>query len=186
MARGRIIGTGEPENNAGDDANGHGGDGNGNLVIIDASAVERASGDGNDSGTGRDNNDSGGTRRRGRPRGSGGTATKTAKALDLSSLTGLLLGFHAIAAIKVPEMAMTEPEALQLKNAMENVSRHYPIRTTQKAIDIAALVGVVGWVYGTRLVAIGKRRENEKKAKAAPPTDPSQPAWPDSVTPFRQ
>ena len=185
MARGRVVETDGAGNEIDNDGGSTG------IPHVNPSDIEQSvSGDGSGSGTGRDGegNDSGTARKRGRPRGTGTGSTKTAKALDLSSLTGLLIGFHAIVAVKVPEMELQESEAKQLQTAMENVSRHYPIKTTQKAIDIAALVGAVGWIYGTRIVAIGKRNKDAKNkapktlAEVAP-----QPTWGgENVTGFRQ
>jgi hypothetical protein len=79
------------------------------------------------------------------------------------------MGFHMLAAIKVPEMALDKAEADQLQQRLEAVARWYPISTTQKAIDHMALVGAVGWIYAPRVFAISRRLKQERG-----PTPPRQ------------
>lgn len=105
---------------------------------------------------------------------------KTPQKVDLSSLAGLLMGFHALAAIKVPEMALDQAEAKQLQERLEAVARWYPISATQKAIDHAALIGAVGWIYAPRVFAINRRmrqeRANSPRPQPQPQPRPNQPA----------
>lgn len=58
-----------------------------------------------------------------------------------------------MAAAKVPEFAMTEPEAQQLSVAICNYLRHTDIRMTQKTQDFVALIMALAMVEGTRIIA---------------------------------
>lgn len=60
-------------------------------------------------------------------------------------------------------MQLSEPEAKEFAKAAANVARHYSTQTTQKTIDFIALAGIMGGVYGTRLMAISERRKDEKR-----------------------
>lgn len=88
--------------------------------------------------------------------------------MDLSGLDGLLIGFHSLLATQVPELALDKAEAVSLRETAEKVARHYNIKTTQKTIDWAAFIGAVGWVYGTRIIAINMRLKTQKPNNVVP------------------
>jgi len=80
-------------------------------------------------------------------------------------------------------------EGQTLATAGQNVLRHYPVETSQKAIDWIALFGAIGMVYGTRIgtYALRKRMESLEQHKpqatvyqmpVAPRAAPSQQAAP--------
>ncbi len=69
-------------------------------------------------------------------------------------------------AIRVPEMAIEEPEAKILAEAIVRVEAYYPrVReiVTGKIAAHGALILAIGQVYGTRLVAIKARVATEKR-----------------------
>lgn len=113
-------------------------------------------------------------RKDGQPWGSGSgkrtaASEKVRGTLDLSSLTGLFVGFHVVLAERtgVPELGMTMEEGIGLQKSIENVARHYPINTTQKALDWAALVGTLGMLYGTRFGSYMVRKSAERRPLAS-------------------
>jgi len=75
------------------------------------------------------------------------------------------------AILKAPELEIEKDEAKQLATAAGNVMRHYDVRTTQKALDWAALGVCAGTIYGGRLIALSirQRRERAERAEQAPP-----------------
>lgn len=63
-----------------------------------------------------------------------------------------------MAAIKIPEMAMTESEATAVAKAYADVAEFYPmLQQTAKAAAWTELFAALGMVYGLRLVAIRNR-----------------------------
>lgn len=121
------------------------------------------------------------------PRGgkSAGTGKeKTRNPLDLSSLTGLFVGIHVIAAgaTNVPELAIDMDEGKQFMLSAQNVMRHYSVESSQKTIDWLAFGGTCCMIYGTRFGAYMLRRREEQKEAIKPnatiyqmPTVPRQP-----------
>lgn len=89
--------------------------------------------------------------------------------MDLSSLTGMFVGLHAILAERtgVPELQMSDDEGKQFMLAAQNVMRHYSVETTQKTLDWIALFGTAGGIYGTRFAAYQMRKNAEKAEKNA-------------------
>lgn len=85
--------------------------------------------------------------------------------MDLSSLTGLFVGLHvALAEItKTPELSLSMKEGEDITRATQNVLRHYSVETTQKTIDIAALVGTLAQVYGFRWGAYMLRTRSPRR-----------------------
>lgn len=71
-------------------------------------------------------------------------------------MTGLLLGAHLFMAQwwpGGPHWALSDAEAKGFAQSWANVLRHYPLQTTQKAIDHLALIGTFGLVYTPRFYA---------------------------------
>ena len=70
----------------------------------------------------------------------------------------------------IDELAIDLDEGKQVLSAAQKVMAHYSIEATQKAIDIAALIGTLGAVYGTRAIAImnNKKKVEKKVAKVQP------------------
>ena len=135
------------------------------TVVVDPNAVDEAGGTASEPAPQR-------KRRRdaGQPRGPRGTsAKKESVPLDLSSITGLLVGIHALLAqvTETPEIAITEDEGKAFTKASQNVMRHYSVQTTQKTLDWIALIGVAASIYGPRLAAVGIRKRSEKEPKTA-------------------
>lgn len=115
-----------------------------------------------------------GKRKRGRPPGSGnkskssgGTAPKTP--LDLGFFQFGILGIHtALAAItKIPEIALSEPEAETLAKAMANVAQYYPVAIDAKTQAWMALVMTAGTMYAPRFIAYTVRTKMPRN----PPPD---------------
>lgn len=68
---------------------------------------------------------------------------------------------------------MDKEEADRITLAAQNVARHYNIETTQKAVDMTALVSVLAMSYGTRTAAVmWEKRSGATKQ----PAQPAQPA----------
>lgn len=117
-------------------------------------------------------------KRRGRPPGSGagsGKSTGTAKekarhSLDLSSLTGLFVGLHVVAAsvMNTPELALDMAEGDQFMKSAQNVMRHYSVESSQKTIDWLAFGGTCCLIYGTRFGAYMLRKRTELKDDRRP------------------
>lgn len=86
----------------------------------------------------------------------------------MSSLTGLLVGVHAMLALqtKCPELELSDFEGKEFAKAAQNVMRHYSVQTTQKTIDWIALIGVSAGIYGTRALAVSKRVREERQGGA--------------------
>lgn len=136
--------------------------------VIDPSAVAAAA-------SGGGSRDSGAApKRRGKPPGRANATTEARvsarTALDFSALQGLLIGAHALAAVKIgPEWDMQPTEAKALSDAVARVARHYNIETTQKAIDIAGLMGAIATSYGSRIGATVLRQQIAKPAARPAP-----------------
>lgn len=170
--RPRIIrATGSSDGNAGG-ISGSEGDGDSGSPAFDPGEFDALrDSSGGDTASGSDNNGTPRKRRAYTRR-----DAKTPKAVDLSSLAGLLIGFHALAAIKIPEMELSDAEAKQLQERLEAVARWHSIAATQKAIDYAGLLGVVGYVYGTRIAAISVRKKRERGNIPVRQVRPNQPS----------
>ena len=123
-----------------------------------------------------------GKRGPGRPAGSGGNATgggkgagsaKTQSAsLDLSSAIGLIQGFHAVVAMtrQEPHWLVNDADAKRYGAALANAARHFPMRTTQKALDIGVLIFCIVQIETPRVVMSSQLA----KAKQQPPRGPAQ------------
>lgn len=83
----------------------------------------------------------------------------------------MFLGLHALLAqrTQTPELELTEEEAKGFMTAVQNVARHYSVQTTQKGLDIAAMFGIVGTMYGPRIMAIRFRKAREDAERNAGP-----------------
>jgi len=117
-------------------------------------------------------------KRRGRPPGSrNGSSEKASSAPNLGrtpaapikpgDIAPAIMVVHMLLAAKLaPEMAMTQPEADQLAEAICNYLRHTKIKMDAKTRDFWALMIVLGSVEGTRLLAFVTRRAREAKQAA--------------------
>lgn len=85
--------------------------------------------------------------------------------IDLSSLTGMFVGIHALLAglTDTPELELSEDEGKMFMKSAQNVLRHYSVQTTQKSMDIIALIGVTATIYAPRIAGIGFRKRMAKK-----------------------
>ncbi len=69
---------------------------------------------------------------------------------------------------ETPELQLAPDEAKAIAAAASNVSRHYDMRTTQKAADWAMLgIAIVG-VYGPRVAVIAHKRRTPAVPQAQP------------------
>lgn len=71
---------------------------------------------------------------------------------------------------------MDMAEGTQLQKAVENVMRHYPVDTSQKAVDWASLAGVLAMLYGTRWGAYMMRKHAERRPSTVSYSMASAPA----------
>lgn len=82
-------------------------------------------------------------------------------------LTRSLMVFHTMiaAATKTPELELDESEAKGLSESGLTLLSLYEIRPDPKVEAAIIFAGNVGFVYGTRIVAIRARKAQEAKAK---------------------
>lgn len=101
------------------------------------------------------------------PRTASGTGKNKAAVtpLDLSSLTGMFVGLHAVLAVKtgVQELAITPEEGQQFMDSAANVMRHYSVQTTQKTMDWIAFMGCACGLYIPRAIAIFNNTQKADK-----------------------
>jgi hypothetical protein len=112
-----------------------------------------------------------GPKRRGRRPGS----TKAKASLDLKGIEHVLVSTHFMlaAALRVPELQLSQTEGAAMANAIANVARHYPvIAATQQTLDWIALISVLIVTYGTRMAAYKARQtkqQNERRINVVSP-----------------
>ena len=84
--------------------------------------------------------------------------------MDLSGLTGALVGIHVLLAenLRAPELVISETESTEFLARAQAVLRHYKLETTQLTLDWLSLIGAAGAIYGTRAVAMRVRRQRER------------------------
>ncbi len=68
---------------------------------------------------------------------------------------------------------MERDEAEDYAKAWARVLKHFDIRTTQKTLDIGALVIATAGVYGPRILATKLRMDMEREAQPAGPAAPN-------------
>lgn len=104
-----------------------------------------------------------------RKRSPNGTRRSTRKNEAPQDLAPLLNMVHTWAPIMlgIPELAVPPSEQKQLADAYAEFCKHHAVpEVTEKRISEANLVIALCMVYGTRLIAFGKRKQNERKAAA--------------------
>lgn len=74
--------------------------------------------------------------------------------------------------LETPSLAITEGEAQAYGRAWGNVLRHYSITASQKAIDIATLMGLTGVLYVPRGIALSRRLKQGKPSQQTRRTAP--------------
>jgi hypothetical protein len=111
-----------------------------------------------------------GSKNTGGGKSAGAGKEKARHSLDLSSLTGLFVGIHVIAAgaTGVPECAIDMDEGKQFMSAAQNVMRHYSVESSQKTIDWLAFGGTCCMIYGTRFGAYMLRKREEQRDQKKP------------------
>lgn len=154
-------------------------DGNGNgdfsNVFGAASGSDSDGDDGfsrNPDGSFRYNKDGSRRRKRGRKAGSGngnasgGTASTGPQAkLSVGGIEALLFSIHTMgaAALKTPELALSEGEAQQMAIAITNVAKHYPTTVIDpKIVDWGNLAMCLAMAYGPRVYMIRERLKEEQ------------------------
>ena len=143
-----------------------GGDKDGVQRVVDGDkgAIDPASIPIGTEGTGQDTK-----RRRGRPKGST-SATKAGHSADIGAIQATLVSLHMIVATRIPEMKLEDAEAKMLAEAIARVEKYYPVVSsviTGRIADHVALVTALGAVYGTRIIAIQARLNEDRKAASA-------------------
>lgn len=143
------------------------------IVVDPADVIGTDASTGTGGGSDGDGDSTGTRRRRGRPPGGG---TKKKAPLDLNGVEGLLLSIHTMGAaiLAVPELALDQTESKTLAQAVGNVARHYDISAGQKGLDHINLLMVAGMIYGTRALALARRRgKPAERPMASPVTTPT-------------
>jgi hypothetical protein len=107
----------------------------------------------------------------------GTTGAKAKTSFSVGALENLLLQVHsALASVaSTPELALSQEDARNIAVSYQAMQRHYASALTAKQIDTLTFVGVVGTIYGSRIITIAKK---QKKAMPAKPQQNS------TVTPF--
>lgn len=79
-------------------------------------------------------------------------------------MAGMLVGIHAMLAMRLdaPELMIERDEATDYLRHAQNVMRHYSVETTQKTIDWIMFIGATAGTYGTRIVALAMRRNQQR------------------------
>lgn len=116
------------------------------------------------------NKDGSPRKRRGRKPGVSNRPGAPSKAkLSVEGVTALLLSIHTMgaAALKTPELALTEGEAQSMASAVANVARHYPTQIDPRVLDWSNLIMCLGMAYGPRLYNIRERQEQERRQRRA-------------------
>lgn len=67
-----------------------------------------------------------------------------------------------------PALAMSQEESKALAGAAQNVLRHYSIEASQKAIDHLTLLGIIGFLYVPRGIALAQSRRAHRQPPAPP------------------
>lgn len=90
---------------------------------------------------------------------------KQAPNLNPLGIESILLSIHAMGAsiIGAPELKLEPGEAKELSNAIVEVSKHYNTVIDPKKMAIFQLVTVAGSIYGSKAVAIYRRKTSERK-----------------------
>lgn len=109
-------------------------------------------------------------KRRGRPPGSTNTATTKAPK-DLGGIEKMLLSINAGMGLLLscPELAWNEKEASQVSEYMSDVAKHYDKMIDPKTMAWLNLIGAIGWIEGTKLLAIRARLKRERQDKPPAP-----------------
>lgn len=134
------------------------------AYVVGEDGTINPAGDGsNASGTG----EGPGSAPRSRPAGQ----TKKATSLSVSSLEQLLLRVHSVlaAVAQTPELGLEPTEARAFAESYVTMQQHYAHVMSAKTIDTLSFMGVVGTIYGTRIVALSKKRGKKGDAKKEPP-----------------
>ena len=97
----------------------------------------------------------------------------------MSSAIGVIQGFHAVAAMTSgqPHWLVNDQDAQRYGQALANAARHFPLKATQKAIDVSALIICA--------VAIEAPRITMSMQLSRQPLRPPRPFGPAQVFQFR-
>ncbi len=132
------------------------------LTITDpTSAVENGDSDGNDNS---DLTPTGRRKRKYSKRNSSGSGSAQTVRVDI--FEQLLFSTHMMlsAALKTPEIALAPEEAKAMAEAYAGVAQYYPVlQQSEKAIAITNLIAVTGMIYGTRAVALWRKKTATKE-----------------------
>lgn len=112
------------------------------------------------------------------PRGTA-RAKKEVSSLDLTSLTGMFVGIHAMLASLSghDELAITEDEGTAFMRAAANCMRHYNVKSSQKVVDHTAFVGCVVAMYGPRMFILREKIKDRRSAPQARGTGSNTPPF---------
>lgn len=82
------------------------------------------------------------------------------------------------AAVRVPELALSDEEGKALAAAVAEVSRHYPMTIDPKTLAWFNLAGCAATIYGPRIYLARARISEEKRQKKAAPSGDNITAFP--------
>ena len=108
-----------------------------------------------------------GPKKRGRKPGSTNVNSSTKKTgVDVVGIEALLFSIHTMlaAATATPELSLSREESNQLALAISNVSRHYAINASAKAVDWSNLLLTLGAIYGSRIIILRLKAQSGKKS----------------------
>jgi hypothetical protein len=116
-------------------------------------------------------------------RGKGSRGPRKQKEEAVQNLTGLLkierllvTGCYFLGNIaNAPELHLEEDEAAEISEALKELSKHYPIGMSEKAIAWVNFSFAVGGVFGPKVVAIYKRPKPRKEPTPIRVVSPIEP-----------
>lgn len=88
----------------------------------------------------------------------------------MSSAIGVIQGFHLIVAQlrSEPHWLVTDADAERYGKAMANAARHFPLKTTQKAIDVGAFLMCAFIIESPRVIRSIQLSKAPKQAPRGP------------------
>lgn len=110
-------------------------------------------------------------KRRGRPRGSGGSGGRKTTSKATIDLSAILLSLHLMGSklVNAPEFELSEDESKQLAKAITNVSDQYDIPMfDDKTMAWIQLAMVGGSIYGPRAMAYSVNHSKKQKSPPGP------------------
>jgi hypothetical protein len=94
----------------------------------------------------------------------------------LSSAIGVIQGLHAVIGglSRQPHWFLNDADAQRYGRAMANAARHFPLRTTQKALDVSMLLITAFSIEAPRVVMSMQLARSPLRSQPQPQRGPAQ------------